>query len=44
MTFSFIDTLQNLVNESGFTSMSWQQLAMLGVSCVLVYLAIVKKF
>ncbi len=44
MNFSFIDTLQKLVNESGFTTMTWQQLVMLGVSCVLVYLAIVKKF
>lgn len=44
MNFSFIDTLQKLVNESGFAAMTWQQLVMLGVSCVLVYLAIVKKF
>lgn len=44
MNFSFIDTLQKLVNESGFTTMTWQQLVMLGVSCILVYLAIVKKF
>lgn len=44
MTFSFIDTLQKLINESGFTSMSWQQFVMLGVSCGLIYLAIVKKF
>jgi len=44
MSFSFIDTMQRLINESGFTTMSWQQLVMLGVSCVLIYLAIVKKF
>ena len=44
MTFSFIDTMRRLINESGFTSMSWQQLVMLAVSCVLIYLAIVKKF
>lgn len=44
MSFSFIDTLQNLLNESGFTSMTWQQLVMLGVACLLVYLAVVKKF
>lgn len=44
MSFSFIDTMRRLINESGFTSMSWQQLAMLGVACVLIYLAIVKKF
>lgn len=44
MTFSFIDTMRRLINESGFTSMSWQQLVMLGVACVLIYLAVVKKF
>ncbi|HEY5586579.1 MAG TPA: sodium ion-translocating decarboxylase subunit beta [Ruminiclostridium sp.] len=44
MSFSFIDTMRRLINESGFTSMSWQQMVMLGVSCVLIYLAIVKKF
>jgi len=44
MSFSFIDTMRRLINESGFTTMSWQQLVMLGVACVLIYLAIVKKF
>lgn len=44
MSFSFIETLQRLVNESGFTSMSWQQLVMLGIACILIYLAIVRKF
>ncbi len=44
MSFSFIDTLKKMINESGFTSMSWQQLVMLGVACVLIYLAIVRKF
>lgn len=44
MSFSFIDTMRRLINESGFTTMSWQQLVMLVVACVLIYLAIVKKF
>lgn len=44
MTFSFVETLQRLINGSGFFSMSWQQLVMLGIACILIYLAIVKKF
>lgn len=44
MTFSFIDTMVRLFHESGFTSMSWQQMVMLGVACILIYLAVVKKF
>lgn len=44
MTFSFVETLQELIKGSGFFAMSWQQLAMLGIACILIYLAIVKKF
>ncbi len=38
------ETLSRLVETSGFTSMTWQQGVMLVVACVLIYLAIVKKF
>ena len=45
------DILLNLWNDSGFAAMSsgfttggWQYLVMLAISCVLLYLAIVKKF
>ena len=45
------DILLNLWNDSGFAAMSsgfmtggWQNLVMLAVACVLLYLAIVKKF
>lgn len=38
------ETLVRLVETSGFTSMTWQQGVMLVVACVLIYLAIVKKF
>ena len=44
MSFSFLDTLQKIWNDSGFTTMTWQQLVMICVACVLVYLAIAKKF
>ena len=45
------DILLNLWNDSGFATMfsgfttgGWQNLVMLAISCVLLYLAIVKKF
>ncbi len=46
------DILLNLWNESGFSQiatgffaqMGWQNLVMLGIGCLLLYLAIVKKF
>ncbi len=44
MTFSFVETIQRLINGSGFFAMSWQQFVMLGIACILIYLAIVKKF
>jgi oxaloacetate decarboxylase beta subunit len=37
---SFVD----LWNSTGFSMMTWQQLVMLLVSCLLLYLAIVKKY
>jgi oxaloacetate decarboxylase beta subunit len=40
----FIDSIVKLLAESGFAAMTWQQLVMLLVSAVLLYLAIVKKF
>lgn len=44
MTFSFVETIQRLISGSGFFAMSWQQFVMLGIACILIYLAIVKKF
>ncbi len=41
---SFIGVLQGLFNDSGFSSISYQQGIMLLISFVLLYLAIVKKF
>lgn len=40
----FLDTVSNLWTESGFMAITWQQLVMLCVSGVLIYLAIVKKY
>lgn len=40
----FIDSLRTIWESSGFLALTWQHLVMLAVACVLVYLAIVKKF
>lgn len=44
MSFSFWDTLQKIWNESGYSAITWQQMVMIGIACILVYLAVVKKF
>jgi oxaloacetate decarboxylase beta subunit len=44
MTFSFADIIERIWNNSGFVSLTWQQLLMICIACVLIYLAIVKKF
>lgn len=42
---SFGDTLMKFVQSTGFfNATDWQQWVMIGVACVLLYLAIVKKF
>lgn len=41
---SFIDTLEKIWAGSGFSSMTWQQGVMVLIACVLIYLAIVKKY
>lgn len=40
----FVETIQGIINSSGFTAMTWQQGVMILVSFVLLYLAIAKKF
>ncbi|MFO7611209.1 MAG: sodium ion-translocating decarboxylase subunit beta [Clostridia bacterium] len=40
----FINAIGKLVNESGFMTMTWQQLLMIIISCFLLYLGIVKKY
>ena len=45
---NILDTLQTLLNESGFAGFfvdgGWKNLVMIAISCVLLYLGIVKKF
>lgn len=40
----FLDSLKKIWDSSGFASLTWQHLVMIAVACILVYLAIVKKF
>lgn len=40
----FLDAIKTILTNSGFAALTWQQCLMIGVACVLVYLAIVKKF
>lgn len=40
----YYDAIIDLWNSSGFPMMNWQYLLMIAVACVLIYLAIVKKF
>lgn len=41
---SYLTALIDLWNASGFPLMNWQYLLMIVIACVLIYLAIVKKF
>jgi sodium ion-translocating decarboxylase beta subunit len=41
---SFIDTLGKIWATSGFATITWQQGIMLAIACVLIFLAIVKKY
>lgn len=40
----FIDSLIKLWADSGFAALTWQPIVMIIVACILMYLAIVKKF
>ena len=44
MTYSLTDTLIRIWEMSGFANATWQQLVMILVSFVLIYLAVVKQF
>lgn len=44
MSMTFTDTISQIFSESGFATITWQQFVMISVACVLIYLAIGKKF
>ncbi len=41
---NFLGSLKALWESSGFSAITWQQILMIGLSCFLIYLAIVKEF
>lgn len=40
----FVESIIGLVNDSGFVNLHWQNLVMIGIACVLAFLAIKKGF
>jgi sodium ion-translocating decarboxylase beta subunit len=44
MSLSLADILIKIWSDSGFPAMTWQQLLMIVIACVLIYMAIVKKY
>ena len=44
MFASFVDSVQSIIDSSGFLNATWQQLVMIGIACVLIYLAIGKQY
>jgi oxaloacetate decarboxylase beta subunit len=40
----FLDAIKTILADSGFVALTWQQGLMLAIACVLIYLAIVRKF
>jgi oxaloacetate decarboxylase beta subunit len=40
----FLDSFEKIVGSSGFANMTWQELIMIGISAVLIYLAIKKQY
>jgi oxaloacetate decarboxylase beta subunit len=40
----FLDAISTILRDSGFAALTWQHCVMIAVACVLIYLAIVKKF
>jgi oxaloacetate decarboxylase beta subunit len=40
----FVESFSKLVNMSGFVNMTWQQLVMMFISAILIYLAIKKQY
>lgn len=40
----FINTISELIHNSGFVQGDWRQFLMIGIACILIYLAIAKKY
>ena len=44
MSISIVDILLTIWKNSGFAALTWQQLLMITVAGILIYMAIVKKY
>ena len=44
MSISILDTIKEILSQSGFAALTWQHLLMISIACVLIYLAIKKGF
>ncbi|MFZ5966641.1 MAG: sodium ion-translocating decarboxylase subunit beta [Bacillota bacterium] len=40
----FLQVIQDFLLSTGFVALTWQQMVMLGIACILLYLAIVKQY
>ena len=40
----FLDAIKTILSDSGFAALTWQHCLMIAIACVLIYLAIVRKF
>jgi len=40
----FVGALRNIWTESGFAALTWQHFVMIAIACVLIYLAVARKF
>jgi len=40
----FLEALTGIWAESGFAALTWQHLLMIGIACILIYLAVVREF
>ena len=44
LSLDFVGGMKNILESTGFANATWQQYVMIGIACVLLYLAIVKQF
>jgi carboxybiotin decarboxylase len=40
----FLDAIKTIFTDSGFAALTWQHCLMIAIACILIYLAIVRKF
>ncbi|WP_459195881.1 sodium ion-translocating decarboxylase subunit beta, partial [Wukongibacter baidiensis] len=40
----FLELINNFFASTGYVALTWQAIVMLGIACILLYLAIVKQY